>query len=270
LNNELKESRIDELFIVKSGIGKINSLYKIINSVKEPLVTLTDADVLFSSGWQNQVEQIFIDYPKAGMVCPFSYSKGFRELTANIYFDNFFNNRIKINKIKNPEALKHFATSIGNENFYNDIHLKYGITYQEKGKSRVLIGAGHFVATFKRNVFPHFKFKSNLKRLASGEGLYIDLPPVKAGLWRFSTEKNYVYHMGNTIIPMYTKILDSNTIDLPLKQHLNFDVKTEKKFLFFVKNKIFAKYFFSNKILFWYLTKRGFTKEQAKFFLNMK
>ena len=270
LNNELDENRIDELYIIKLGIGKINSLYKVINSVKEPLITITDADVLFSTGWQNSVEKIFIDYPKTGMVCPFSYSKGFRDLTSNIYFDNLFNKKISVNKIKNTEALKHFAKSIGNENFYKDVHLEYGISYQEKGKSRVLIGAGHFVSTFKRDVFSHYKFNANLNRLSSGEGVYIDLPPVKSGLWRFSTDHNFVFHMGNTVIPMYNEVLLSNSIGLPLKENFEFKVKTENKLLFYLKNIVFSKYFFSNKVFCWYLTKKGFTKHQAKQFLNIE
>lgn len=268
LHDELELKNIDELLIVKAGIGKINSIFMLINNVKEKLVTLADADVLFTSGWQNAVEQLYIDYPKTGMVCPFSYSKGFRELTANVYFDNFFNKNISINKIKDQEALKHFAKSIDNEKFYNATHLEYGITYQEKGKSRALIGAGHFVATFKRDVFNHFTFKSNLKKMASGEGQYIDLPPVEAGLWRFSTDKNFVYHMGNTITPFYSNVILENKNDIA--KNLNIpNVKKQNSLVFNLKNKLFSRYFFSNKIFKWYLKKKGFTKQQANSYLNI-
>ncbi|PHS09000.1 MAG: hypothetical protein COA88_05710 [Kordia sp.] len=266
---EFEANRIDELYQIKSGIGKINSLYKIINSVKEPLITISDADVLFTSGWQDAVEKIFIDYPKAGMVCPFSYSKGFRELTANIYFDNLFNKNIKVTEIKSPEGLEHFAKSIGNEGFYKDIHKKYGITYQEKGKSRALIGAGHFVATFKRAVFPAYEFKSNLQRLASGEGLYIDSPPVQSGLWRLSTNYNFVYHMGNTVTPMYLDIVSNNNNDTPKDMSNLPVVKKEAKFLFALKNNLFNRYFFSNKLFGWYLTRIGLTKNEVKQYLNL-
>ena len=269
LHNELELDHIDELLIYKAGVGKINSIFKLINNVKEPLVTMADADVLFISGWQSAVEQLFLDYPKTGMVCPFSYSKGFRELTANIYFDNLFNKNIKINKINDPEALKHFAKSIDNDKFYNETHLKYGITYQEKGKSRALIGAGHFVATFKRDAFSHFKFKSNLKRMASGEGQYIDLPPVESGLWRLSTDKNFVYHMGNTIVPMYKQLIANNTND-SFKDLSNINpVKKENTILFNLKNKLFSRYFFSNKVFVNYLIRIGLTKQQARSYLNI-
>lgn len=270
LGNELEEGRIDELYQIKAGIGKINSLYKIINSTKEPLVTISDADVLFSSGWQTATEMLFMEYPKVGMVCPFSYSKGFRELTANVYFDSLFKNNIKIAPIKNPEALDRFAASIDNPNFYKPIHRDYGITYQEEGKPKALIGAGHFAATFKRDVFPHFTFKANLQRLASGEGLYIDSPPIQSGLWRFSTYQNFVYHMGNTLTPFYHEVVAKNRNENPLDFKIIKAVKREAKWLYKLKNKYFARYFFSNKIFSWYLSKIGFTKQQAKDYLSMK
>lgn len=269
LNIELEEGRIDELLIVKAGIGKINSIFRLINNVKEPLVTLADGDVLFTSNWQNSVEQLFLDYPKTGMVCPFSYTKGFRELTANVYFDNLFNTKIKIDEISDAEPLKHFAKSIDNPNFYKAIHLKKGIVYQEKGKSKAFIGAGHFVATFKRQVFNHFTFKDNLNKMASGEGQYIDLPPVESGLWRFSTYKNFVYHMGNTIEPMYYDLIKNNKNDTPKTFPKKFKVQKENKLLFTIKNKFFSRLFFSNRVFCKYLGFKGLLAVEAKKYLSM-
>lgn len=268
LNLELEAKRIDELYIVKSGIGKINSLYKIINSTKEALITISDADVLFTSGWQCAVEEIFLEYPKAGMVCPFSYSKGYKSMTANIYFDNLFNKRIKITDIKDKNALEHFAKSIENDTFYNEIQKKYAVSYQEEGKPRALVGAGHFVATFKSGVFKQFSFNSNLKKLSSGEVQYIDLPSLKAGLWRLSTDENFVYHMGNTVMPMYENKLNKNVNDEPKDISCLREVKYQSKLLFFIKNKLFRKIFFTDFFILKFLNYRGLSKSQALEFLN--
>lgn len=268
LGKELEALRIDELYIIKTSIGKINSIFKVMNTVKESIVTVSDADVLFSSGWQNEVEQVYLDYPKVGMVCPFSYSKGFRELTANIYFDNFFNKKIKIDKITNPAALEHFAKSIDNENFYSEIHKKYGIIYQEKGKSKVLIGAGHFVATFKRDVFEPYSFQPQLRKLANGERQFLDTPPVACGLWRVSTLNNFVYHMGNTIMPMYHEVINNNSKDTFKDFPLEFRIQRQSAFLFKLKNKYFARYVYSNRVFVYLLKKYGFSKEEAILFIK--
>ena len=45
-----------------------------------------------------------------------------------------------------------FAKSIGNEDFYNATHLKKILTITNKNISAV-IGAGHFVATYRGSVF---------------------------------------------------------------------------------------------------------------------
>ncbi|MDX6746068.1 glycosyltransferase family 2 protein [Polaribacter sp. PL03] len=268
LNEELNTENIDELLIVSSGIGKINSIFKLINNVKEPLVTLADADVLFTTGWQDAVENVFMDYPKVGMVCPFSYSKGYRELTANIFFDNFFNKNIKISKIENTDALKHFAESIGNLNFYKDIHLKKGVTFQEKGKSKVFIGAGHFVATFKTDVFDPYTFQAHLKKMAHGERMFIDTPSVNCGLWRVSTFDNYVYHMGNTIVPMYNTILSENIKSIPKEKEFYFKVKRVSKFSFYVKNIFFGRIIFSDKVFKILLSRFGLSNKEANLFIK--
>jgi len=268
LFKEQTKKNIDELFIITSGIGKINSIRGALNNIKEPLVTLTDADVLFKSGWQEEVEQIFIDYNKVGMICPFSYTKGYRELTANIFFDNLFNKKIRINPVKDKKDILHFAKSIGNPNFYKGIHLKKAITYQEKGKSKVFIGAGHFVSSFRSSVFDYYTFKSFLNKMSDGERKFIDTPAVNFNLWRVSTYRNYVYHMGNTLNDMYENVIKTNS-NSNFKQ-FNFNIKLRKtsKFLFFLKNKLFARVIYSNKIFPFFLRKIGLTKSEAKKYIR--
>ena len=268
LKHEFVDNRIDELYLIKSSIGKINSLYKILNSVKEPIITITDADVLFSNGWQEAVEKIFIDYPKSGMVSPFSNTKGFRQLTANIYFDNLLNNNIKVSEVKDPEALTHFAKSINNEEFYKEIHKNKSIIYQKKGKTKAIIGAAHFVASYKRDVFDLYKYQSNLKKLSSGEQKFLDTPPVSKGLWKLSTYRNYVYHMGNTQAQMYKDVLkeNKNGISTDILQKVN--VKKTNPILYMLKNKFFARLLFSNNFFHFYMRRFGFTRNEAKEYLK--
>jgi len=264
LKKEFLSNNIDELYLIKKGIGKINSIYKVLNSVKEPIVTITDADVLFSTGWQEAIEKIFVDYPKSGMVSPFSNTKGFRQLTANIYFDNLLNNNIKVAKVNNPEALTHFEKSIDNQGFYKKIHKEKCIIYHQEGKSKAIIGAGHFVASYKRDVFDLYKYQSNLKKLSSGEQKFLDTPPISKGLWKLSTYRNYVYHMGNTQTQMYKDILNKNINGVSNKalQKVNVNI-TANRILYIIKNKFFARFIFSDVVFKLLLRKIGFTKKES-------
>lgn len=269
LLNELEEKRIDELVVVKAGIGKINSIFKVVNNAVEPLITFTDADVLFKKGWQSAVEQTFLDYAKVGMVCPFSYNKGFRELTSNIYVDNFFSRKIKKVPILNPGDLDHFEESIGNDSFYRPVHKKWAIGYSEKGKKPVLIGAGHFVATFKREVFGKYIFNPNLRKIANGERKYIDTPAVKSGLWRVSTQESFVYHMGNTVTKMYSEQIVKNEKAPCLDFSDKLRIKRQNRYVFWFKNVLLGKIVYSNKFLKFVFKRASFSDSEAREYLGM-
>src|SRR5690606_20935200 len=108
-----KEGYIDELIIETHCIGKINSLLKVLRTIQEPLVTISDADVLFLNGWEEAVLDVFEAFPKAGAVSPVPVFRKHFELTANIWFKYMFSNKLKFTPVKHPEAMAKFANSIG-------------------------------------------------------------------------------------------------------------------------------------------------------------
>ena len=75
--------------------------------------------------------------------------------------------------------------------------------------------------------------------------------------------------MGNTVTPMYLDIVSNNNNDTPKDMGNLPVVKREAKFLFALKNNLFNRYFFSNKLFGWYLTKIGMTKNEVKQYLNL-
>ena len=90
-----------------------------------------------------------------------------------------------------------FATSIGNIGFYKDIHLNKNLTISNNNGSAV-IGAGHFVATYRGNCFDGIKNRFSYYSLGgNSEKILLDKPAEDKGYWRLSTAGNYAYHMGN-------------------------------------------------------------------------
>ena len=123
-------------------------------------------------------------------------SKVLKQYTSNVIFENFFSNKLKFSEVKNPEAMKKFGLSLGNNNFYNDVHLEKYLTINN-GESSAVVGAGHFVVTYKTNVFKKpqifyskFKMGDTLKKV-------FDEPVLKQGYYRLSTLDNFTYHLGN-------------------------------------------------------------------------
>ena len=196
LNQLLDENKINEL-IHTTNIGKLNAILKGINGHKFELITISDADVLFLNNWQKETYTIFDKFPKAGLVSPVPSSKVLKHYTHNIIIENLFSNKLKFTKVVNPKALVHFAKSIGNMKFYNPVHLDKNLTIQMNNKKAV-VGAGHFVATYRGTVFKSIKQSySNYNLGGNSENDFLDKPIVDLGLWRLSTDDNFCYHMGN-------------------------------------------------------------------------
>ncbi len=229
---------IDQLFHSKINLGKVNALYSVIKGNLEPLVTITDADVLFLNGWQQAVEKVFVDFPKAGMVSPVPntilYDSSFVNAT---FYHGFMKRIIKFKDVIDPDGLKKFQASIGRE-LYKKIHLEKFFTLTQ-GEKEAVIGCGHFVATMRAQVFNESpKGPSQFKVVGGSEKLYIDKPNDDAGFLRLATMNNHAYHLGNVIeewmlekfdnVKAYSKEGNQPNINL------EFDVKGISKIQWFI------------------------------------
>ena len=193
---------IDQVFHSKENLGKINAILAASKGNLEPLITITDADVLFKHDWQKGVEAIFCGFPEAGMVSPVPSSKAYNIYTANNWAYSLFKGKLVFDNVLEPDALMKFDKSLGNhKNLYNAIHLKkYLVLKNKKNKSEAVMGCGHFVATLRREVFDKGTSKPAFVKIQNGvEGKFIDIPNQELGYLRLATKNNFAFHMGNTI-----------------------------------------------------------------------
>lgn len=262
LNDLQKKGKIQEL-INTTNIGKLNSILKGIAGQDFQFVTITDSDVLFLKDWQKETYSVFEKFPKTGAVCPTPSSKSLRSNTFNIWFDLLFSKSLHFTKVQNPLALKAFAESIGNIDFYNKNHLEKYLTVSHN-YFRAVVGAGHFVTTYRKEVFENNKIRySNFMIGGDSEEILLDIPVVKKGMWRLSTENNFAYHMGNVEEEWMSKILaemESNTF-FPEKEITLSNVKSSK-ISFFIKHKLFSKILRNKKIWHYFLKTKGLSKDQ--------
>lgn len=198
---------IDQIFFTKLNLGKINAIYSIVKSNLEPLLTITDADVLFLPGWQNKVEQVFNDFPEAGMVSPVPSSKGFLYSTASTLYYGLFKGRIKFRDVLEPEGLINFQESVGSK-LYQKIHLEKYLVVENEGKQAV-VGCGHFVGTYRKEVFEFAPTEVCKYRVQGGsEEAYLDEPNDISGRLRLATLGNFAYHLGNSPKPWMDEKLE--------------------------------------------------------------
>lgn len=195
-----KSEYIDQVFHSKENLGKINAILASSKGNLEPLITITDADVLFKQGWQAAVEEVFVNFPEAGMVSPVPSSKALTNNTSSTWFYGLFKGKLEFQDVLDPEAMHKFDLSLGNkELMYSPIHLeKYLVLKNKNNSGEAVIGCGHFVATLKRDVFDKGTNEPAFIKIVGGvERKFIDIPNDKLGYLRIATKDNFAYHMGN-------------------------------------------------------------------------
>jgi hypothetical protein len=201
IDEQFEESvYIDQVFHSKENLGKINAILASSKGNLEPIITITDADVLFKQGWQAAVEDVFVKFPEAGMVSPVPSSKTLTNHTSSTWFYGFFKGKLEFQDVLDPEAMHKFDLSLGNkELMYKPIHLeKYLVLTSKCNSGEVVMGCGHFVATLKRDVFDKGTSEPAFIKIVGGvEGKFIDMPNDKLGYLRVATKGNFAYHMGN-------------------------------------------------------------------------
>ncbi|WP_026726849.1 glycosyltransferase family A protein [Flavobacterium sasangense] len=264
LNQLQQELKIQEV-IHTSAIGKLNAILKGLSGHQFPLITITDADVLFINHWQKATYEIFEAFPKAGIVSPSPNPKMLRYYTANVIGTTFFSKKATFTSVKAKEDMIAFAKSIGNESLYKPVHLEKQLTITKESTS-ALIGAGHFVATYKGVSFN--KLKQRFSKFSLGgdsEEFLLDKPATDLGLWRLSTQNNYAFHLGNVKEEWMQDKLDTLLSDVSIVENV-----VDNSVYSGVTN-VFLMKFFSRLIFrkpFWqlYLRYKGLTPEEAKLY----
>lgn len=239
LEDYLSKSLINEL-INTDNIGKLNAILKAIAGHNFPLITIADCDVYFIKNWQEKTYEVLKAFPMAGTVGLVPQFNMFSNHCTNTLFDNLLNKNCKFYKVEQPIEMWKFYKSVGwdiqKEHYYFDSIL--GI---KKGDVLACIGSGHFVATYRKELFDQIERYLPYKLGGTSEK-YLDRAAMKRGLWKLTTNKNFAYHMGNV-----------------LEDWMNFEEKKEgkkgnvykndsrlfkskpSKFSFLVKNKIFKR-----------------------------
>lgn len=241
----LKEKKIHEL-IHTQNIGKLNAILKGLAGNNIELVTISDSDVLFVKDWQKETVNVFKSVPKAGVVGIVPQFKMYESNCGNILFDKILNSKLQFLPVKNKDGLIRFYDSIGWKRDYNQDYLKYNLGLKINSDLNVLLGSGHFVATYKKDIFEEITSYIEFKMGGSSEA-YLDKAPLKKDYWRVTTHDNYAFHMGNTLEDWMT-VPESLEEDM---EQLSYGFEKNEiinPFLYWIKNRLFVK-FISIKVL---------------------
>jgi hypothetical protein len=261
----LLENRVHEV-IHTTNIGKLNAVYKGLIGNNIELVTIADADVLFLNNWQSETVKIFDKVQKAGVVGIVPQFNMFRSNTENVIYSNLFNSKLKFLPVINPEAMLNFYDSIGWKRDYNEDYLKYILGLDISNDFKVVLGSGHFVATYKRAMFESIQLFASYKM--GGKSLnYLDTKPLQKDFWRLTTYDNYAYHMGNVIEPWMNEIVSGlNQNEIEEHRYSFFVNKSLSSKWVLFRNKVFKKLVLNKTVIPFLYKKWGLPKDSIKKF----
>ncbi len=196
---ELQDQGIIETLIThKENVGKIDAIMGAARGCREELITLSDSDILFRNGWQEEVEKVFMAFPKAGSVAPFPIAR-------HMYYHSSSTQKAAL---KGEISFKFQETA--EHDMIKEVYDSYGWNYvpeydgllpvvSNKGQQAVM-GSGHQVFTIRRELFFKMPVEPSFIKIGSGSELnWIDKPINELGTWRLSTLQTWVHHMGNQL-----------------------------------------------------------------------
>jgi hypothetical protein len=208
LDQYVRAGMIDTLIIHRENKGKVDAVVSEMRGALEPLITITDSDVLFTAGWQHAVEKLFHHFPHTGMVSPLPFPGAYNTFTAWSWFWGMTKGSVIRSANLDKESTLAFRKSIGMGDVLNDIDL-HPFYLEYKGE-RACMGAGHFCATYNRNMVSYIPTRSSGSNINNAEHDFLDAPVEQGGFLRLSTVTGYVYHMGNVPEAWMSAIIEQN------------------------------------------------------------
>lgn len=212
-------NNFDILIKSKINIGKINAILSCLNGISEDFVTISDSDVWFQKGWTSASAEIFHQFPLTGIVGLVPFTPISRRFTKSTLGYGFLKNKLRFKKLnKEIDDMKKFDDSLGNTNsvLSNKDFEEAPVLLNKENNFYAFVGAGHFCFTAKREVLVKnlpFSFSKNLIGNGS-ENLFFDQPNDKNGFLRLTTNKNYAYHIGNSLKGFESNISNKAPIDI--------------------------------------------------------
>lgn len=247
LSDLYKNKKIDALQLFKTNIGKIDALMSGARGAREPIITLTDCDILFKANWVKKTIEIFNTFKNVGSVSPIPTRTGIT------YFTFSAQKAILLGKLKlhfeeipsNFEENNKFLKSI---NWDIETNKRALWPVVSKNKVKAMIGSDHQVLTLRRDIlFNCTPSKPSFTKVGKeSEREYVDLAIDLSGGLRLSTYNFYAYHMGNVLEQWMVESCEKlnelpKKLDLNLNPELNYKEKNKVKYK--LEKKILKKVF---------------------------
>lgn len=237
----LKERKIDTLISHTTNIGKIDAQIGAARGAREKYITLTDADILFVKGWQEKVEEIFINFPNVGSVSPIPVRTGLYAGTSSVLKQIIFR-KFKYKFISIPENFDNYNRFLSSINWDLDSDKNKKWPIVEFNGVKAIVGSAHQVLTISRDILFLTSPSNPSLTLVGGnsEHNYVDVPIDKAGKLRLATFNNYAYHIGNKLEDWMIDVQQKNKEGIVFEKSIFDGVESYDLFNSKINNKLYS------------------------------
>jgi len=249
LSKLFNDNLIDSLLLLKTNIGKIDALMAGARGAREPIITLTDCDILFKTNWVDETIKIFNSFKNVGSVSPIPTRTAVRYFTFSTQ-ESVLRRKLNLKFESIPENLKAYNIFLESINWdkENDENKLWPIIY--KNNVKAVIGSDHQVVTLRRDIlFNCTPSKPSFTKVGKeSEREYVDLAIDLSGGLRLSTYHFYAFHMGNKLE------------DWMINEYDVLEKKSEK-----IEVNLFPKLKYREANDFWYKLKKRILKKTFRF-----
>ncbi|RIW12243.1 glycosyltransferase family 2 protein [Algoriphagus lacus] len=233
--------KIETLITHSQNIGKVDAILGAARACREDLITLSDSDILFKNGWQEAVENVFVEFEQAGSVAPFPIARHLYYYSSSV-MKAVIQKKLSFGfeKTEDQESIRKIYSCYGWD-FKEEYDSNLPIVRSKKGMA--VAGSGHQVMTIRREAIFQMPFNPSFIKISNNsEALWIDKPIDDFGYWRLSTPKAWVSHMGNHLTDENNndfQTLVKNQTEVDLIQLNSLSPKRSNSLI----NRIYGKFF---------------------------
>src|SRR3954447_14784648 len=186
---------IDQLVVSHDNLGKVDGFLAGARGSWEPVVVVSDADVLWRHGWQSALTEGLSAFPECGVVGAAPLPNLARYATSATVLEAAARRVIGRRTVVDPDDLTRFADSVGNPDLF-DRYRQDQLVVEREGVT-ALVGAGHFACGYRRAALDDVGPRPRPRVGEEARGGPLDA----AGWWRLATTVAYAWHLGNVVEP---------------------------------------------------------------------
>lgn len=232
-----KNNEIDALQLLATNIGKIDALIGAARASREPILTLTDCDILFKPSWVTKTIEIFNAFKNVSSVSPIPTRRGFNYFTYSTKLA-ILKKEVKLSFLPIEENFENYNLFLDSINWAKDLDNKQLWPVVSCNGKNAIVGSDHQVVTLRRDVLFNNtpKEPSYIKVGSESEQNYVDLPIDSSFGLRLSTYNYYALHMGNNLedwmISIYKSINTKaeSALELVLNPSLKYNSESVLKY----------------------------------------